>query len=88
MLTRPTAIPAALTEEMAYGLMCVTCRRDLRDGLADEVPVGEHRGWVLVACRGACATTSHGDPDGWRDRPGGLDPLAERITRWEQDGDW
>ncbi|GIG66695.1 hypothetical protein [Phytomonospora endophytica] len=87
MLTRPTAVPATLTEEMAYGLMCVGCRRDVRDGRADEVAVGEDRGWTLVACRGACAAGVCGDPDGWADKPGGLPSLTDRIDRWEDDGD-
>ncbi|HEY1179662.1 MAG TPA: hypothetical protein VGF17_26195 [Phytomonospora sp.] len=88
MLTRLTAVPATLTEEMAYGLMCVGCRRDVRDGLADDVAVGEHRGTTLVACRGTCAKQACGDPNGSPEAAAHLAPLADRITRWEDDGDW
>lgn len=77
-----------LTDEMLYGLMCISCRRNVRDGSADEVAVADHNGWTLVACRGACAVTVQDDPNGSAAMAQALPPLMERITRWEDDGDW
>lgn len=75
------------TDEMIAGLQCVVCEVDYRRQPATSaVPVGTFNGGHLAACRGACARSLTGEPDGWETLHNEeLLPLQERVDWFIED---
>jgi hypothetical protein len=73
------------TDEMTAGLQCLVCLFDYREDPSREaVPVATYNGGQMAACRGECAETYSGRPDGFVGLYGEeLLPLEERVAEFD-----